>query len=94
MDPFAAFFGGGGQQRGNRGPDANVEMEVSLDDMYNGNDISAQITRRVICRGCKNKPQRGKCAACGRCPNEIKTVTRTMGPGFQVQQQRLYTPAS
>jgi len=88
MDPFAAFFGGGGQQRGNRGPDANVEMEVSLDDMYNGNDISAQITRRVICRGCKNKPQRGKCAACGRCPNEIKTVTRTMGPGFQVQQQQ------
>ena len=89
MDPFAAFFGGGGQQqRGNRGQDAQVELAVSLDDMCNGNEISAQITRRVICRGCKNKPQRGKCAACGRCPNEIKMVTRTMGPGFQVQQQQ------
>merc|ERR1711871_1332387 len=88
MDPFAAFFGGGGNQRGNRGNDANVDLSVSLDDMYNGNEISAEITRRVICRGCKNKPKRGKCAACDRCPNEIKMVTRTMGPGFQVQQQQ------
>ena len=88
MDPFAAFFGGGGNQRGNRGNDANVELSVSLDDMYNGNEISAEITRRVICRGCKNKPKRGKCAQCDRCPNEIKMVTRTMGPGFQVQQQQ------
>ena len=88
MDPFAAFFGGGGNQRGNRGNDANVDLTVSLDDMYNGNEISAEITRRVICRGCKNKPKRGKCAKCDRCPNEIKMVTRTMGPGFQVQQQQ------
>ena len=61
MDPFAAFFGGGGNQRGNKGNDANVDLSVSLDDMYNGNEISAEITRRVICRGCKNKPKRGKC---------------------------------
>jgi DnaJ-class molecular chaperone len=35
MSPFEAFFGGGGGGR-RKGQDAHVEMEVSLEDLYNG----------------------------------------------------------
>ena len=97
QDPFAAFFGGGRQQQGGKrrsskkGKDFNMEMEVDLEDMYNGGERSAQITRRVICRGCgKNGKKRHmeKCKLCTtRCPNEVKMVQRQMAPGFVVQQQ-------
>jgi hypothetical protein len=30
-----------------------VEMQVTLEDMYNGNDVSMSIKRRVVCRQCK-----------------------------------------
>ena len=51
--PFDAFFGGGQQRGANKGPDAKVEMQVTLEDMYNGNDVSMSIKRRVVCRQCK-----------------------------------------
>tara|TARA_B110000090_G_scaffold184149_1_gene211372 strand:- start:679 stop:1755 length:1077 start_codon:yes stop_codon:yes gene_type:complete len=93
-DPFAAFFGGGRQQQQGRqakkGNDARVELSVSLEDMYNGNTVAASITRRIVCRACKNGGKgknRARCAKCGRCPNEVKTVLRQMAPGFNVQQQ-------
>ena len=91
MDPFAAFFGGGQQnqerRKAKKGNDARVELEVSLEDMYKGGEVSASINRRIVCRGCKGKPRSGKCRDCGRCPNEIKTELVQMAPGFQVQQQ-------
>jgi DnaJ-class molecular chaperone len=93
-DMFSQFFGGqqrGAQddgkkkRKGKKGPDANVDLDVSLADMYNGNEVAASINRRVVCRGCKNKKSE-KCDKCGRCPNEVKMVLRNMG-GFQIQQQ-------
>ena len=94
MDPFAAFFGGGQQQQQGRkakkGQDARVELKVSLEDMYNGNTVAASISRRIVCRGCKNGGKgknRARCNTCGKCPNEIKTVMKQMAPGFNVQQQ-------
>ena len=94
MDPFAAFFGGGrGNKQGRqakKGNDAKVELKVSLEDMYNGNTVSASISRRVVCRGCKNGGKgknRARCAQCVQCPNEQKTQLVQMAPGFNVQQQ-------
>jgi DnaJ-class molecular chaperone len=97
QDPFAAFFGGGRQQQGGKrrsskkGKDFHMQMEVDLEDMYNGGEKAAQITRRVICRHCgKNGKKRHteKCKACTtRCPNEVKMVQRQMAPGFVIQQQ-------
>merc|ERR1711988_75619 len=95
MDPFAAFFGGGQQQqRGNegsgrlkakRGQNFEAQLEVSLEDTYNGGTVSTNIDRRVVCRGCRNK-RSAKCDACGRCPNEVKMVQMQMAPGFVVNQ--------
>ncbi|KAJ1446970.1 DnaJ C terminal domain-containing protein [Pelagophyceae sp. CCMP2097] len=87
MDPFSMLFGGGGpRKRSKKGPDARVELVVTLDDMYLGNVVDATISRRVVCRKCAGRID-GKCAACGRCPNEVKTVQREMRPGMVVQQQ-------
>ena len=88
MDPFAALFGGGRQQNRNRGQEAHVELGVSLEDMYNGNEVEARIQRRVVCRGCSpGKKHKPKCDTCGRCPDEVKMVQRQMGPGMIVQQE-------
>lgn len=48
--PFDAFFGGGGKPRG---PDAAVDMPVTLEELYNGAEKQAQFTRNVICRKCR-----------------------------------------
>lgn len=82
-----SLFGGGRRRQGTRGPDASVQLEATLEDMYNGGELDQNVARRVVCRGCKGKRATGKCAGCGRCPNEVKTVMRQLGPGFNVQQQ-------
>lgn len=90
MDPFAALFGGGRQQRhSNKGPDASVSHEVTLEDIYNGNDLEMHINRRVVCRGCsKGKAKdKEKCKSCGKCPDETRMVQKMMGPGMIVQQE-------
>ena len=94
MNPLAAFFGGqmgggGGKKRkANKGPDFKMEHPCTLESMYNGSDLKVEIRRRVVCRGCNRKEKRktAKCRACGRCPNEIRTVMRSMGI-MQIQQQ-------
>lgn len=88
--PFDAFFGGGQQRGVNRGPDARVEMQVTLEDMYNGNDVSMSIKRRIVCRNCKGRSnwKKDHCRECGECPPEVKMVQQQVAPGFVVQQQQ------
>ena len=88
MDPFSMLFGGGGQQKrqGKRGPDARVELAVTLEDMYLGSTVPAAVQRRIVCRKCAGRSD-GKCSSCGRCPNEVRMVQREMRPGMMVQQQ-------
>mmetsp|Transcript_4414 Transcript_4414/g.5638 ORF Transcript_4414/g.5638 Transcript_4414/m.5638 type:complete len:483 (+) Transcript_4414:87-1535(+) len=91
MDPFAALFGGGGRQQrhSNKGADASVSHEITLEDIYNGNDLEMHINRRIVCRGCGGDKGKGKakCKSCGKCPDETKMVQRQMGPGMIVQQE-------
>lgn len=92
MDPFAAFFGGG-QQRSNKGPNAQVEMQVSLEQLYLGGEETARIARRVVCRGCADDNPKAKtkerCRACGRCPPEMRVVHRQMGNMIIQQQEQV-----
>ncbi|GBG23919.1 DnaJ family protein [Hondaea fermentalgiana] len=86
------MFGGifGGMQRGNRGPDYQMRLKVTLDELYNGAEKETRINRRVVCARCNKKDLSAKakerCASCGRCPNERRMVHRQMG-GFIVQQE-------
>uniref|UniRef100_A0A7S4BTB8 J domain-containing protein n=2 Tax=Chrysotila carterae TaxID=13221 RepID=A0A7S4BTB8_CHRCT len=86
--PMEMMFGmGGGEQRSNRGRDMEIELPVTLEDLYVGNEKSATIKRRIVCRNCKKKPNLPRCRDCGACPKEKKMVQRRAGPGMIVQQE-------
>lgn len=85
--PFDMFFGGGQRRQANRGPNAQVEVDVPLEDMYNGGEVSRRISRLRVCPGCAGS-RAERCRSCGRCPNEVKMVQRQMAPGFTVQTQQ------
>jgi DnaJ-class molecular chaperone len=48
--PFDSFFGGGGKPHG---PDAAMDLSVTLEELYNGAQKTVQFTRNVICRKCR-----------------------------------------
>ncbi|CAE7452270.1 ERDJ3B [Symbiodinium natans] len=70
-----------------KGEDAKANLAVSLEDLYNGGNRKAEIARRIVCRGCRVKPDSPKCQGCNRCPNEVRLVNRQVGPGMFMQQQ-------
>merc|ERR1719482_2294734 len=83
------FFGGGGggQKQNQRGRNMDIELPVTLEDLYVGNEKAATIKRRIVCRNCKNKGSLPRCRDCGSCPKEKKMVHRRAGPGMVVQQE-------
>lgn len=85
--PFDMFFGGGQQKDDKRGRNMDIELPVSLEDLYIGHEKSATIKRRIVCRNCKNKGHLPRCSSCGSCPKEKKMVQRRAGPGMIVQQE-------
>lgn len=50
--PFDAFFGGGGGGKP-KGPDAAVDVTVTLEELYNGAQKQVQLSRNSICRKCR-----------------------------------------
>merc|ERR1712232_763604 len=70
-----------------KGDDVTSNLDVTLEDLYNGGTRKASYNRRVVCRGCGARPNNPKCGGCGRCPNEGKVVNVQMGP-FMTQQQQ------
>ena len=87
--PFDMFFGGGGGGGRRKGPDAQVEVEVALEDLYNGGQRQARINRNIICPKCKGSGAKDgattKCNACGG--KGVRLVQQQMAPGFVVQMQ-------
>merc|ERR1719409_2171119 len=87
MSPFDMFFGGGGQKEGKRGRNMEIELPVTLEDLYVGNEKSATVKRRIVCRNCKNKMHTPRCRECGACPKEKckreeKTLSATIEKGM------------
>lgn len=68
----------------------NTEMvaQIDLEDLYNSADTKVSVNRRVVCRGCRNKPADPKCKGCRKCPDEVKMVNVQVGPGMIMQQQQ------
>ncbi|ETV85328.1 chaperone DnaJ [Aphanomyces astaci] len=86
--PFDQFFGGGGGRQ--RGPDAAVEVQVTLEELYNGGEKSVTFKRNVICRKCKGTGAKdGVTKPCKTCGGQgVVLVNQQMGPGFTVQMQQ------
>lgn len=75
-----------------RGADVSVTVAVPLEDIYKGSTVRVAVSRRVVCRGCRDKARTGlasyltsetpkpQCVQCGlTCPPEKKVVQRRMG---------------
>merc|ERR1719330_1764506 len=71
-----------------KGEDVSSMIPVTLEDLYNGGTNKARLQRRIVCRGCRKKPDSPKCKGCQRCPNEMKTVHVQVGAGMFMQQQQ------
>lgn len=87
---FGNLFGGGAQQKSNKGEDTALTLHADLSDLYIGVEKDVQHMRRVVCKGCSGRDYKriSKCKGCSRCPNEKKMVERQMAPGFFVQQEQ------
>lgn len=85
--PFDSFFGGGGRPRGK---DGNVQLSVSLEELYNGNTREVHYKRNVVCRKCRGTGAKdGKTKKCKQCGGQgVVLVEQQMGPGFTVQMQQ------
>eukprot|EP00286_Rhodomonas_abbreviata_P028823 CAMPEP_0181311454 /NCGR_PEP_ID=MMETSP1101-20121128/13146_1 /TAXON_ID=46948 /ORGANISM="Rhodomonas abbreviata, Strain Caron Lab Isolate" /LENGTH=391 /DNA_ID=CAMNT_0023418187 /DNA_START=71 /DNA_END=1246 /DNA_ORIENTATION=- len=86
-DIFSMFFGGGGRrQRGKgglrQGEDVVHQINVTLEDLYNGKTKKLAINRQVPANP-DEKPQ-----ACSGCDGHgVRMITRQIGPGMIQQMQ-------
>lgn len=84
-DIFDTFFGGGGQQRGprsraERGQDALIRIDLTLDEAVFGAPKTLQIDTAVLCETCKG--------SCARPGTSMVTCDICRGTGTMQMQQR------
>jgi len=104
FDIFNMFFGGGGGHgrgggRGHRGPrkgqDVVHQLQVTLEQLYNGTTKKLSLNRKILCKACKGEgvelqyaDRRDKVLDCKPCRGTGMTVkTRQLGPGMIQQMQ-------
>jgi len=95
---FSSMFGGGGGRGGRRGPvrgeDIVYQLQVTLEELYNGKTSKMAVTRNILCPKCNGKgsAKDGAVQKCNGCQGRgIKIVTRALGPGM-IQQMQVHCP--
>lgn len=67
-------------------------IQVSLEDIYLGKEVSKKVSRKVICRGCDLQPRLSRCKKCtARCANEHELQDFQVGP--MIFQQMVEVPS-
>lgn len=92
-DIFGDFFGRGRgfQEEEQKGAELNIELLVSLEDVYNGSDVEIVLTKKTICDHCRGSgaDNPDDVETCSKCKGRgIFMEVRQMGPGFVQQIQR------
>ncbi|KAF9970569.1 hypothetical protein BGZ73_006710 [Actinomortierella ambigua] len=90
---FGGGMGGGGPRRGGnrkrKGEDLMHNLNVSLEDLYNGKSTKLSLEKNIICSHCQGKG--GKAGAVKKCTTcdgrGVKLVVRQIGPGMMQQMQ-------
>lgn len=76
-------------QKLQKGPAMAGEVLISLEGLYNGEDIRTSVRRKVICKGCADQ-WTARCEQCtAGCANEIQLVRMQLGPMIVQQQQEV-----
>jgi len=102
QDIFEHFFGGGGsgffgggRERGpTKTKDMVHEIQVTLEDLYNGKTSKMAVNRNVICKQCKGSGTKSGASSgnCKKCDGKgVKVMLRQIGPGM-VQQMQVVCP--
>lgn len=90
MDIFEMFFGGGRRQRERTAKDVIHQMNVTLEQLYNGATRRLKLGRNVVCAKCNGvggkKESVSKCKNCDGHGIEIRQMQ--IGPGMVQQIQR------
>ena len=93
-DFFGDFFGRRGhgyQEEERKGAELNIELLVSLEDIYNGRDLEIVLTKNTICSHCRGSgaDNPDDVETCSKCKGRgVYTEVRQMGPGFVQHIQR------
>lgn len=76
-------------QQKNRGPNARVDMTISLEDLYNGASREISLEKNVICSHCHGTGGRlGKTKQCPICQGRGMVTQNVNMMGFQMQMQQ------
>lgn len=76
-------------QQKNRGPNAKVEMAVTLEDLYNGGSREISLEKNVICSHCHGTGGKlGKTKQCPMCQGRGMVTQNVNMMGFQMQMQQ------
>ena len=92
---FQSFFGGRGGGGGeNKGPEVNLDLEVTLKDLYLGKKLDVLYLKQILCRQCGGSGARSpsdvqRCNGCGG--SGVRVVRQQIAPGF-VQQMQTHCP--
>jgi len=95
-DPFDlfsqfGFFGGGRQnQEEQRGEDIRLDLQVTLEDLYNGRTFEVLVKNQILCPKCRGSGARSDndVVQCHSCDGRgIKITMHQLGPGFMQQVQ-------
>ncbi len=97
FDPFDFFFGGFGRgggfqnnKRERKGPNVEMDLDVTLEELFLGTDIQADVNRQIICPQCRGSGAKdaNDVHICGSCNgNGIKVIRQMLGPGIYQTMQ-------
>jgi len=78
-------------QKIEKGGTMNGEVHVTLEGMYNGEEMTTNVNRKVICAGCREQ-KTARCNKCNqRCADEVELRNVQMGP--MIMQQQVQVPS-
>jgi len=95
FDIFSAFSGfrtntGSSQMQQNKGPDLEIELEVTLKDLYLGRVIDVAHRKQSLCHKCRGTGAKkaSDVTTCSGCKGTgMKMKVQQLGPGFVQQTQ-------
>lgn len=99
FDIFSSFGGGGGfnfrsnnggGQMQNKGPDLEIELEVTLKDLYLGKVFDVAHRKQTLCHKCRGTGAKkaSDVTTCSGCKGTgMKVKVQQLGPGFVQQTQ-------
>lgn len=80
-------FEGGKDEGISRGGNFEQNVNVNLEQVYEGYTKSLSVPRRMVCRSCRLQPSLPRCAHCQQCPGEMKERQVWLNPHqYRVEQ--------